>query len=129
MAPVLVSVAMVGAVLSCFYLGFFLGVAGNRLAWHLLVNPDRLLYAQRMAFAAGLLIVIVLPIGRVFAISYAAPSFDRDPPLVHIFAGRVSRSRIRWGVVSIQRSSLRTDERRPRSTSSATAGVAISDWR
>ena len=82
-----VSVAMVGAVLSCFYLGFFLGVAvGIVCAWHLLVNPDRLLYAQRMAFAAGLLIVIVLPIGRVFAISYAAPSFDRDPPLVHIFA-------------------------------------------
>ena len=46
-------VLLVGAVLSCFYLGFFLGVAvGVVCAWHLAVNSDRLLYAQRMAFAA-----------------------------------------------------------------------------
>ena len=81
-----VSLSMVGAVLSCFYLGFFLGVAvGVVCGWQLVVASDRGLYVQRMAFAAGLLILIVLPIGRVFAISYAAPSFDRDPPLTHIF--------------------------------------------
>jgi len=82
-----VSLSMVGAVLSCFYLGFFLGLAvGVICAWHLLVASDRKFMFQRMAFAAGLLIIIVVPIGRVFAISYAAPSFDRDPPLTHIFA-------------------------------------------
>ena len=50
-----VSVAMVGAVLSCFLpSASSLGVAvGIVCAWHLLVNPDRLLYAQRMAFAQG----------------------------------------------------------------------------
>ena len=82
-----VSLSMVGAVLSCFYLGFFLGVAvGVICAWHLLVSKERKIMAQRMAFSAALLLVIVLPIGRVFAISYAAPEFDRDPPLVHIFS-------------------------------------------
>lgn len=82
-----VSLSMVGAVLSCFYLGFFLGCAvGVICAWTLLVSPDRLQQLKRMTFAAALLLVIVLPIGRVFALSYAAPEFDRDPPLVHIFA-------------------------------------------
>jgi len=81
-----VSLSMVGAVLSCFYLGFFLGVAvGVICAWNLVVSKERKILAQRMAFSAALLLVIVLPIGRVFAISYAAPEFDRDPPLVHIF--------------------------------------------
>ena len=81
-----VSLSMVGAVLSCFYLGFFLGVAvGVVCAWTLLVSKERRHLALRMAFSAALLLVIVLPIGRVFAISYAAPEFDRDPPLVHIF--------------------------------------------
>ena len=82
-----VSLSMVGAVLSCFYLGFFLGLAvGVVCAWHLFVASDRKFLFQRMAFAAGLLIITVVPIGRVFAISYAAPAFDRDPPLTHIFA-------------------------------------------
>lgn len=81
-----VSLSMVGAVLSCFYLGFFLGCAvGVICAWTLVVAPDRLQQLKRMTFAAALLLVIVLPIGRVFALSYAAPEFDRDPPLVHIF--------------------------------------------
>jgi hypothetical protein len=82
-----VSLSMVGAVLSCFYLGFFLGLAvGVVCAWQLIVTSDRPFLFKRMAFAAGLLIIIVVPIGRVFAISYAAPNFDRDPPLVHVFA-------------------------------------------
>jgi len=82
----MVSVAMVGAVLSCFYLGFFLGLAvGVICAWQLVINPQRRMLFQRMLFSAALLIMIVLPIGRVFAISYAAPAFDRDPPMVHIF--------------------------------------------
>jgi hypothetical protein len=82
-----VSMSMVGAVLSCFYLGFFLGLAvGVVCAWTLVMSPDRVLLFKRMAFAAGLLTLIVLPIGRVFAISYAAPTFDRDPPLTHVFA-------------------------------------------
>jgi len=81
-----VSLSMVGAVLSCFYLGFFLGCAvGVICAWTLVVAPDRLQQLKRMTFAAALLLVIVLPIGRVFALSYAAPEFDRDPPLIHIF--------------------------------------------
>ena len=81
-----VSLSMVGAVLSCFYLGFFLGLAvGVVCAWQLIVTSDRPFLFKRMAFAAGLLIIIVVPIGRVFAISYAAPNFDRDPPLVHVF--------------------------------------------
>jgi hypothetical protein len=82
-----VAMSMVGAVLSCFYLGFFLGCAvGVICAYQLLVSSDRFAQFKRMAFAAGLLLVIVLPIGRVFALSYAAPEFDRDPALVHIFA-------------------------------------------
>ncbi len=82
----LVSLSMVGAVLSCFYLGFFLGLAvGVVCAWQLLVNPNRRMLFKRMAFAAMVLLVIVVPIGRVFAISYAAPAIERDPPLTHIF--------------------------------------------
>lgn len=82
-----VSLSMVGAVLSCFYLGFFLGCAvGVICAWKLIVTDDRFDQFKRMAFSAALLLVIVLPIGRVFAMSYAAPQFDRDPPLVHIFS-------------------------------------------
>lgn len=81
-----VSLAMVGAVLSCFYLGFFLGCAvGVVCAWHLIVGPERKMLSKRMAFSAGILLLIVLPLGRAFALSYAAPEFDRDPALTHIF--------------------------------------------
>ena len=38
-----------------------------------------------VVFAAALVLLTILPVSQVFAKSYAAPAFDRDPPLIHIF--------------------------------------------
>ena len=82
-----VSLSMVGAVLSCFYLGFFLGIAvGVICLWTLCVQSERIKQLQKMTYAAGLLLVIIVPISQVFAQSYAAPSFERDTAFVHVFS-------------------------------------------
>ena len=69
------AVALVGALLSCFYLGFFLAISVALLSLLTLYagrrTPGLLL---RYALAAGLSLAVVLPVTRAFATSYKSGS-------------------------------------------------------
>ena len=86
---VYVGLSMVGAVLSCFYLGFFLGVAVIIVVlWRLAVGPDRLHTFIRALLAAAIVLSITLPVSRTFARSYAKPETASGTFMEHVFQER-----------------------------------------
>jgi len=84
-----VGLSLVGAVLSCFYLGFFLGLAVSIVClWHLIIGPDRTELFKRALLAAMIVLVITVPISRVFAQSYAKPDTASGSFVEHVFVER-----------------------------------------
>jgi hypothetical protein len=86
---IILASVMVGAVISCFYLGFFLAVGTILVCvWHLAVGAERKDLLVRCATAGLLVLVITVPIGQTFAHSYARPEVQSGPPLEHVFVER-----------------------------------------
>ena len=70
---------LVGSTLSCFYLGFFLASIVSILSLHrVLTDSNRLRLLGRYAVAAGLGLLVLLPITRTFSNSYG----EGEPPRI-----------------------------------------------
>ena len=73
------SAVLVGATLSCFYLGFFLATAVSVLSAHrLVVDPKRIRLLAQYGVAASLGLMVLLPITSTFADSYG----EGEPPRI-----------------------------------------------
>ena len=84
-----VALSMVGAVLSCFYLGFFLGLAVLVVClWRIAAGPNRLDTLLRALLAAGIVLSITVPVSRTFARSYAKPETASGTFYEHVFVER-----------------------------------------
>ncbi len=81
--------SMVGAVLSCFYLGFFLGLAVLiHCIWRISLGPARLDTLLRAMLAAVVVLSITIPVSRTFARSYAKPETASGTFMEHVFVER-----------------------------------------
>jgi hypothetical protein len=84
-----VGLALVGAVLSCFYLGFFLGIAVLIVClWRIASGPNRLDTFLRALLAAAIVLSITVPVSRTFARSYAKPETASGTFYEHVFVER-----------------------------------------
>jgi hypothetical protein len=73
---------LAGSVIACFYYGFFLAmallVAG---VWGVLIGPRRPALLLQLLIAAGLALLVAVPVLRAFSVSYG-DSFDTSRPLL-----------------------------------------------
>jgi hypothetical protein len=84
-----VSLVMVGAVISCFYLGFFLAVGTVIVCvWHIVFGTERRDLLVRCTSAGLLVLAITVPIGQTFAQSYMRADSETGPAVEHVFTER-----------------------------------------